>query len=84
MTLLGDFDPDDRRLLAQALEAAAVLISTSSLGRKEETASEGFAMAAYVLDSAPDHIAHRSSCRSCKRYRTARRTAGRSPTTRSS
>jgi hypothetical protein len=57
MTLLGDFDPDDQRLLLQALEAAAVLISTASPGRKEETASEGFAMAAYVLESARDHIA---------------------------
>lgn len=58
MTLLDDFDPDDRRLLLQGLEAAAVLISTASPGRKEETASEGFAMAAFVLDSAPDQIAH--------------------------
>jgi hypothetical protein len=58
MTLLGDFDPDDRRLLMQGLEAAAVLISTASLGRKEETASEGFAMANYVLESASDNIAH--------------------------
>ena len=58
MTLLGDFGPDDQRLLLQGLEAAAVLISTASPGRKEETASEGFAMAAYVLESANDHIAH--------------------------
>lgn len=58
MTLLADFDPDDQRLLLQGLEAAAVLISTASLGRQEETASEGYAMAAYVLDSARDHIAH--------------------------
>ena len=57
MTLLGDFDPDDQRLLLRALEAAAVLISTASPGRKEETASEGFAMAAYVLDSEREHIA---------------------------
>ena len=58
MTLLGDFVPDDQRLILQGLEAAAVLVSTASLGRKEETASEGYAMAAYVLDSASDHIAH--------------------------
>ncbi len=58
MTLLGDFEPDDRRLILQGLEAAAVLISTASPGRKEETASEGFAMAAYVLDSARGQVAH--------------------------
>lgn len=57
MTLLGDFGPDDQRLLLQGLEAAAVLISTASPGRKEETASEGFAMATFVLESARDHIA---------------------------
>lgn len=58
MTLIGEFEPADQLLLMQALEAAAVLISTASLGRKEETASEGFAMANYVLESASDNIAH--------------------------
>ena len=58
MTLIGELDPADQLLLMQGLEAAAVLISTASLGRKEETASEGFAMANYVLESASDHIAH--------------------------
>jgi hypothetical protein len=58
MTLLADFQPDDRRTILQGLEAAAAFISASSLGRKEETASEGFAMAAYVLDSAPRQVAH--------------------------
>jgi hypothetical protein len=58
MTLIGDFEPADQLLLMQGLEAAAVLISTASLGRKEETASEGFAMADYVLMSASDNIAH--------------------------
>jgi hypothetical protein len=58
MTLIGDFGPDDQRTLLQGLEAAAVLVSTASPGRKEETASEGFAMAVYILDSAPEHIAH--------------------------
>jgi hypothetical protein len=57
MTLIGEFEPDDQRLLLQGLEAAAVLISTASLGRKEETASEAFAMADYVLESEPRHIA---------------------------
>ena len=80
MTLLGDFDPDDRRLLAQALEAAAVLISTSSPGRKEETASEGFAMASYVLASAPDHIAHPLIMSILRRPQTTgRRTGGAFP-----
>jgi len=58
MTLIGEFDPTDQALLMQGVEAAAVLISTASLGRKEETASEGFAMANYVLESASDQIAH--------------------------
>ena len=58
MTLIGEFDPADQLLLMQGLEAAAVLISTASLGRKEETASEGFAMANHVLESASEHIAH--------------------------
>ena len=58
MTLIGEFDPADQVLLMQGLEAAAVLISTASLGRKEETASEGFAMANHVLESAKDQIAH--------------------------
>jgi hypothetical protein len=58
MTLIGEFNPADQLLLMQGLEAAAVLISTASLGRREETASEGFAMANYVLESASDHVAH--------------------------
>lgn len=58
MTLLDAFEPDDQRRLLLALEAAAVLVSTASPGRKEETASEGYAMAAYVLDSARDHVAY--------------------------
>lgn len=58
MTLLDAFQPDDQRQLLLALEAAAILVSTASLGRREETASEGFAMASYVLDSARDHVAH--------------------------
>jgi hypothetical protein len=58
MTLIGEFDPADQLLLMQGLEAAAVLVSTASLGRKEETASEGFAMANHVLESASDTIAH--------------------------
>jgi hypothetical protein len=58
MTLIGEFEPADQLLLLQGLEAAAVLISTASLGRKEETASEGIAMATHVLDSAKDQIPH--------------------------
>ena len=58
MTLIGDFDPEARRLLLRGLEAAATLVSAASLGRTEETASEGIAMAAHVLASARDQIAH--------------------------
>jgi hypothetical protein len=58
MTLLDDFEPESQRMLLQGLEAAAILISTASPGRKDQVAGEGFAMAAFVLDSAPDQIAH--------------------------
>ena len=58
MTLIGEFEPADQLLLLQGLEAAAVLISTASPGRKEETASEGIAMASHVLESASAHVAH--------------------------
>jgi hypothetical protein len=57
MTLLDEFDENVRLLLLQALEAAAVLISTASPGRKEETASEGIAMANYALGNERDHFA---------------------------
>jgi hypothetical protein len=51
MTLYRDFAPDEQRILRASLEAAAVVISTASPGRKEETASEGFSAAEVVLAS---------------------------------
>ena len=51
MTLYSDFSPDEQQLLRASLEAAAVAISTASLGRSAETASEGFAAASFVLGS---------------------------------
>lgn len=51
MTVFGDLEADEQALLLRALQAASVVVSAASPGRKEETASEGFAAAAYVLDS---------------------------------
>jgi hypothetical protein len=58
MTLFADLGPDEQQVLLRSLEAAAVVISASSPGRKEETASEGFAMAEYVLDSRASHFSN--------------------------
>jgi hypothetical protein len=58
MTVYSEFDPDEQRLLRACLEAAAVLISTASPGRKEETVSEGFAAAQTVLDSRRAYVAN--------------------------
>ena len=81
MTLIDEFDPADQLLLMQGLEAAAVLISTASLGRKEETASEGFAMANHVLESASEDIAHPLLASIIQALETGQRAAGRFPTT---
>jgi hypothetical protein len=51
MTVYQEFDEQEQWLLRASLEAAAVVVSTASPGRSEETASEGFAAASLVLDS---------------------------------
>jgi hypothetical protein len=51
MTVYHEFDEQEQWLLRASLEAAAVVVSTASPGRAEETASEGFAAASLVLDS---------------------------------
>lgn len=56
MTVYADFGSDDQLLLRASLQAAALLISTASPGRKEETASEGFAAATFVLGSRPEYV----------------------------
>ncbi len=58
MTVYADYDADGQRLLLSGLQAAAVAVSAASLGRKEETGSEGFAAANYILASGPTHVAN--------------------------
>jgi hypothetical protein len=58
MTVIADFDPDEQRLLLSSLDAAAIVISASSPGRKEETASEGFAVAELVLESEQAYVSN--------------------------
>ena len=59
MTVYGDFSEEERRLLRASLEAAAVAVSAASLGRPEETASEGFAAAAFILERRADYVEDR-------------------------
>lgn len=58
MTVIGDLTDDERRVLIAALQAAPVVISAASLGRKEETASEGFAAASAILRSRDAYVAN--------------------------
>jgi hypothetical protein len=58
MTTYGDLAGDEQRLLLASLQAAAVAISTASPGRSEETASEGFAAASFVLASRHAYVAN--------------------------
>jgi hypothetical protein len=56
MNVYGDFSDEEQRLLRASLEAAAVAVSSASPGRPEETASEGFAAASFVLQRRADYI----------------------------
>jgi len=58
MTIYSELSADEQRLLRASLEAAAVAVSAASPGRKEETVSEGFAAASFVLDSRADYVSH--------------------------
>lgn len=51
MSVYADYSPAEQRLLLASLEAAGVAVAAASLGRKAETASEGFAAASYILES---------------------------------
>jgi hypothetical protein len=51
MTVFQDLAAEEQATLMAALFAGPVVVSAASPGRKEETASEGFEAAAYVLDS---------------------------------
>lgn len=56
MTVIADYTEEEQRLLRAAIEAAAVAISAASPGRDEETVSEGFAAARFVLESQPAYV----------------------------
>jgi hypothetical protein len=56
MTLISDLADDEQELLRSAIRSAAVAISAASPGRTEETVSEGFAAADFVLKSLPDYV----------------------------
>lgn len=58
MTLYGELTEDEQRLLRASLDAAGVAVSAASLGRKAETASEGFAAASFVLGRRNDYVAN--------------------------
>jgi hypothetical protein len=58
MSINSDYSVEDQQVLRASLAAAAVLVSASSPGRKEETVSEGYAAATYVLDSRAGYVAN--------------------------
>jgi hypothetical protein len=58
MTLYGELDPDEQALLRRGLQAAAIAISTASPGRPEETVSEGFAAASFILERRSEDAAN--------------------------
>jgi hypothetical protein len=58
MTVYREYTADEQRLLRSSLQAAAVVVSAASLGRKEETGSEGFAAASLVLESRNAYVSN--------------------------
>ena len=50
MSVFADYSPEEQQVLLRSLQAAAVAISAASLGRKAETASEGFAAASFITE----------------------------------
>jgi hypothetical protein len=56
MSVYSEYTADEQQLLRASLEAAAVVVSAASPGRKEETVSEGFAAASFVLDSRAAYV----------------------------
>ena len=58
MTLYSDLTPDEQQLLRRSLQAAAVAVSAASPGRPEETVSEGFAAASFILERRPEDAAN--------------------------
>jgi hypothetical protein len=58
VTVYSEYTEAEQRLLTRSLAAAAVVVSASSPGRKEETVSEGFAAADLVLKSRAAYVAN--------------------------
>lgn len=56
MSVLNDFTAEEQFLLMEGPRLGAVAIAAASLGRKAETASEGFAAAEYVMDSRGEYL----------------------------
>jgi hypothetical protein len=56
VTVIADYTDEEQELLRSAIEAAAVVVSAASPGRKEETVSEGYAAAEFVLESQPAYV----------------------------
>lgn len=56
MTVLADYTEAEQELLRHAIASAAIAVSAASLGRKEETVSEGFAAADLILKSQPRYV----------------------------
>jgi hypothetical protein len=58
MSVYAEYSAEEQRLLVSSLEAAAVAVSAASPGRKEETGSEGFAAASFVLSSRDAYVSN--------------------------
>ncbi len=58
MTVLADYSQEEQQMLLRSLEAAGIAVSAASLGRKAETASEGFAAASYILEHRQEYLAN--------------------------
>lgn len=56
MSVLNEFAADEQLLLMEGPRLGAVAVAAASLGRKRETASEGFAAAEYILKSRGDYL----------------------------
>jgi len=56
VTVLADYTEAEQELLRHAIASAAIAVSAASLGRKEETVSEGFAAADLILKSQPRYV----------------------------
>jgi hypothetical protein len=56
MLVYSDFSPEEQVTLRRSLLAAGVAVSAASPGRAEETVSEGFAAASFVLERADDYV----------------------------